>query len=85
MEPAHKKKGKGERERVEIAGSAAARGDPAARLEGMRGLFGPAAAEAVLEAEAEMQLRYDAGNTSSALSRGVGEDGAVKRQSRLIS
>ena len=59
VEPAHRKK-KGERERVEIAGSAAARGDPAARLEGMRGLFGPAAAEAVLEAEAEMQLRYDA-------------------------
>ena len=56
MEPAHRKKKKGEKERVEIAHVAV---DRAAQLEGMRRLFGPAAAEGVLEAEAEMQLHFD--------------------------
>ena len=46
---------KKERERVEIANVV----DRAAQLEGMRRLFGPAAAEGVLEAETEMQLHFD--------------------------
>ena len=52
----HSSKKKGERlERVEIATVV----DRAAQLEGMRKLFGPAAAEGVLEAETEMQLHFD--------------------------
>ena len=45
---------KKERERVEIAAP-----DRAAQMAGMRRLFGPAAAEAVFEAETEMQLQFD--------------------------
>ena len=49
------KRKKGEKERVEIANVV----DRPAQLEGMRRLFGPAAAEGVLEAETEMQLHFD--------------------------